>query len=149
MSKRLFLILVATLGLALSAQAPADAVESYPLTCLIGPANEVIVSFDGSDSAVRFHASNGPASSGLQPGQCAFNDRAVTWTQTVMCFKGRAVRQIFINGTTVDVGHSIFESSPRGMLMRQAMYGPTKLMNFRVHWGGNNRACLVIDKFGV
>ena len=33
--------------------------------------------------------------------------------------------------------------------MRQAMYGPTKLMNFKVHRDPSHAYCFIIDSFGV
>jgi hypothetical protein len=71
MSKRLSIIfgLAFALGLPLAASAPARA-ASFPFTCQIGTMNGVLI--NGNAVVLNFTKSNGPASSGLQPGQCAF-----------------------------------------------------------------------------
>jgi hypothetical protein len=57
---------------------PAPTVPSLSLVCKIGGANGM-ASFDGPTGLanITFEKSKGSAASGLQPGQCAFADRAI------------------------------------------------------------------------
>ena len=114
------------------------------MTCQIGQTN--VVNIDQNLVIVRFFDSNGPASSGLQAGQCAFEDRAVRASEpTNLCLSG-AVTALYFTGTSIGVAHF---SGPGTSLLQAAMFGPTKLMNFTVHNNNPAENCFVIDKFGV
>jgi hypothetical protein len=143
MSKRISLVLAFALGLPLAALAPASA--SYPFNCRIGTNNAVSVNSSQYYYTVHFSRSKGPAASGLRPGQCAYLDRAVRASEpTVLCFLSPVigVYPTEYNGRTVS---QAFFSGPGSGLLRAAIFGPTKLMNFTVH----NVGCFQIDTFGV
>lgn len=126
-----------------AAPAPPPA-TSFPMTCQIGQTN--VVSIDQNLVTVRFYNSNGPASSGLQAGQCAFEDRAVRGNEpSNLCLSG-AVTALYFTGTSIGVAHF---SGPGTSLLQAAMFGPTKLMNFTVHNNNPAQNCFVIDRFGV
>ena len=148
MLKRLALILALALGLPLSALAPADA-ASFPFTCKIGTMNAA--SWTAPNSAeVTFSRSKGPASSGLQPGECAYSNRAVKASEPdLFCPFKATTLQMGFHGTPANRAPSVF-GGPGSVLLAAAVSGPTKLMNFMVHNGGEgpDGPCFVIDHFG-
>lgn len=144
MSKRVSLILALASVLPVTASAPASA-QSYPFTCQIGTMNGMAVG--GGHAALTFTRSNGPAASGLQPGQCAFSDRAVKSSEpNSLCFPG-TVTAIQFSGSTVVKGFFTAFSGPGSSVMQSGVFGPTKLMNFTVHNDGGG--CMAVDSFGV
>ncbi len=159
MLKRLSLILVVAvvaLGLPLSARAPADA-ASYMLTCQIGPMNLVRLNFQGGVPGgigytdVNFRKANGPASSGLQPGQCAWPDRGMNANEpSWLCAPARGtmgVNTIAFRGTTVT---QVTYVGGGNALLQTALYGPTQLMNIYVYSENvlEPGGCLIVDHFG-
>ena len=153
MLKRLSVVIAValTFGLPVATSAPASA-QSYPFTCSLGGVGGA-AAVDGTANvgAVQFARSKGAVAAGLQPGQCAFGDRAVKSTEpTQLCFAVHPNVIIFI-GSVVDKQNTSF-TGPGAALMESAIFGPTKLMNFTVHngtMGGVQGPCFVIDSFGV
>jgi hypothetical protein len=145
--KSLALILVGifAFGLVLSTSTPARA-ESYPFTCKIGTMNRPIKFNDvfSGLADVSFSSSIGAVAAGLQPGQCAFSDRAVRPSEPhTLCFA------VTLGGVTINQGAVISEaqtSGPGQHLLLAALFGPTTLMNFTVHAAGT---CLSVDSYGV
>jgi hypothetical protein len=159
MSKRLSLILVVAvvaLGLPLLTPAPAHA-ASYLLTCQIGPMDPVRLDFQGGVpgglgyTEVNFQKANGPASSGLRPGQCAWPDRGMNSDEpSWLCAPARGtlgLNSVTFRGTTVT---QVTYVGGTNALLQTALYGPTQLMNIYVYSepqltpGG----CLIVDHFG-
>lgn len=63
---------------------PAPTVVSYPMTCRAGGVFEVAST--GKGVRIGFGGSSGPASAGLEPGQCAWADRALNeYEPPVLC----------------------------------------------------------------
>jgi len=118
---------------------PGPAPVSWPMTCQI-VGNGVLVEVPpppGSvdTDVVNFSVSKGPASSGLKPGQCAFEDRAVKASEpSSLCFAQGMVVQ-----------------GPEAALVKTATKGPTTQMKFMVHRASILFAggCWWIDHFGV
>jgi hypothetical protein len=143
--------LALTFGLPFATPAPASA-QSYPFTCSIGGVGAAAaVNGAANVGAVQFARSRGAVAAGLQPGQCAFSDRAVRDSEpTQLCF-AVTPRVIIFVGPVVDKQGTTF-TGPGAALMQSALFGPTKLMNFMVHagsLGGVDLPCFVIDSFGV
>ena len=167
MLKRLSLILAIALGSSLTTiasakvkaepgktiQAPGSTrhARSYTLSCLIGDANSV--QLWGLSSAIvayiEFGRTRGPASAGLQPGQCAYVDRAVTTHESdFLCFKP-ILSDLNLAFQARAINAWGFGSSPGGALLHQTFFKPAKLMNFKVHSGAFKYGpCLMIDHFG-
>ena len=104
MLKRFSLILAVALSLPLSTTAPAHA-QSYPLTCQIGTMNPTWVLIKDGSAGVEFQKAKGPASSGLQPGQCAWNDRAMSASEPNCSeFIGTPLTEIHFSGTSLYSG---------------------------------------------
>lgn len=148
MLKRLALILALALGLPLSTLAPAGA-ASFPFTCKIGAMNAAMWTAPNS-ATVTFSRSKGPASSGLQPGECAYSNRAVKTSEpNQFCPFSATILQMGFHFTAANRVPSVF-GGPGSVLLAAAVSGPTKLMNFTVHNGGEgpDGPCFVIDHFG-
>ena len=149
MVMRLSIILTTLLavGLPFAAAVPASAQQDYPMTCRIGSMNAAVVAPGENLADVSFERSNGPASSGLQPGQCAFEDRAVRASEpSSLCFQA-AIFWIKFNGAIATPSFT----GPGAALLTSAVSGPTKLMTFSVHsWNIPNLTgtCFQIDTFG-
>jgi hypothetical protein len=162
MLKRLSLILVVAVvawGLPLSAPAPADATQSYMLTCQIGPMNTVRLDFEGGVPGgfgytdVNFQKASGPASSGLQPGQCAWPDRGMNANEpSWLCAQARGtlgLNTVTFRGTTVT---QVTYIGGGNALLQAVLHGPTQLMNIYVYSGPGTYygpgPCLFVDHFG-
>jgi hypothetical protein len=134
-------------GLQFATSAPVSA-QSYPLTCRIVPMNGLL--FKTERSYITFVRGSGLASSGVQPGTCAWLDRAFRPAEAnELCFPSPTFTQIVFSGATVTSGE-LFLSGPAAALVTAAILGPPTVMNFSVHAiqlpGGS---CLNIDTFGV
>jgi hypothetical protein len=131
MSKRLSLILAVALSLPLATIAPAKA-QSYPLTCQIGQQNQVYFLLGYSAAAVTFQQANAPASSGVQPGFCAWADRAFHPGE-LSCLNVLSLGSIPILGLQNGrVSRASFDGSTPGKILNQAINGPTKSITFMV-----------------
>jgi hypothetical protein len=122
--------------------------QSYPMTCEISSASLVLVDIGRNLATVTFSRSNGPVASGLQPGQCAWSDRAVrTDEPAVLCLEASIDRITLRSGSTSSGSFN----GPGAAVLQSAIYGPTKLMNFMVQQsnipsiGG---LCMQIESYG-
>jgi hypothetical protein len=137
--------LVFGLPAVLTATAPAGA-ASYPLTCQTGSTNSLMII--SGNAFVIFTPSKGPASAGLQPGQCAWADRAVSATEPHMLCLQTTPANLIIRGGTVTNQPDTFSGSG-GALAAAAAFGTSKLMTFMVHNNsGGVFGCLAIDTYG-
>ncbi len=157
MLKRLLLILVVALALPLSALAPADATPAYMLNCKIGSMNIVRVDYRGGApgqsgvTAVHFRKASGPTSSGLQPGQCSWPDRAMKANEpSWLCATGQGTlginTMVFMGATAPRVTY-VGNGNP---LLQAVLGGSTQLLNMMVRlepWAGDNAGCLVVNYF--
>jgi hypothetical protein len=124
---------------------PADAAPSYPLTCQIGAPNALI--YVNGFFLVTFEPSSGPASHGLQPGQCAWADRAVGANEPHnLGFPATITGANFKAGALVN--QSLLLQGPGGALATAAAMGTPKLMTFMVHASPGIFANLTIDSYG-
>jgi hypothetical protein len=100
-SKRFSLILAVVLSLPLLPVGPAEA-QSYPLTCQIGTMNQVLMDIVDGWGGIYFTKSTRPASSGLSPGQCGWNDRGMLTSEpALLCFQGIGISNITLKGATL------------------------------------------------
>jgi len=119
------------------------------MTCQIGTMNGIYIN-PPAIAGVTFAKSNGAVATGLQPGQCAFGDRAVKADEpNQLCFSPAGITGIFLNGKAITGGASF--SGPGERVLLNAVFGPTTLMNFTVHQGPgiNGKPCFIVDHFGV
>jgi hypothetical protein len=129
----------------LTTSPPADAATSYPLTCQIGAANS-LMDLNGF-FVVTFEPSIGPASRGLQPGQCAWADRAVSSSEPHLLALQATLTNVILKGGTV-TSQSLTFSGPGAALAMAAASGTPKLMTFMVHASPGLFANLTIDSYG-
>jgi hypothetical protein len=118
---------------------------SSQMSCQIGQMNQVGIL--NTMTLVNFAQSNGPTASGVNPGQCAFEDRAAE--ASYLCFATPTPYTAIFQGTTV-LGQIYYGDNPgAGAVLNAAANGPTKLMNFTVHSGTmGSIPCWIVDKFG-
>jgi len=157
-----------------SGPTPDKSHGSWPMTCRISQNNWMYINGGGSAAHIVFFPSKGAASAGLDPGQCAFLDRAVEQSEPFqLCFTG-SVSSIAFNfeaaqpagsfvgpGTGPSSTTNIAFAGPGAALLSTALNGPPKLMNFMVHKDASNPTvlsltltsagdtCWVIDKYGT
>ncbi len=157
MLKRLSLIFIVAFGLPLSALAPADAAQSYMLNCEIGSMNAVRLDFEGGVPGghgytdVNFRHASGPTSSGLQPGQCSWPDRAMNANEPYwLCAPAPGtlgVNTVTIRGSTVPQVTYVGNGNP---LLQAVLGGSTQLVNMMVQserWAGDPDGCLFVTYF--
>jgi len=122
----------------------------FPMTCQISLQNQT--SLYGAVAYVGVYRSLGPASSGLTPGQCAFEDRAIRPDELrPLCFPGTITSITFRGTYIVDASQSPTTfGGPGAAVLRAVVAGPTKLVNVMVHAGMmGGVSCWIVDKFGV
>jgi hypothetical protein len=142
---RLALVIAVALSVPLFPAAPAGA-ANYPLTCKLGQLNDVY--FNQIGIVITIQPSAGPASSGLQPGQCAFEDRGIRASEPkALCLPGAAVTAMDFQGGKMNAFGSSF-SGPGAAVIHTAIFGPTSIANFTVHNRSDNQ-CFVVDTVGV
>jgi hypothetical protein len=137
-------VVVFALSLPFASATPANA-QSYPLTCRIGKMNGMAM--DNGLYLVPFTKGTGLVAAGVQPGSCAWLDRAFKPSEpSALCAKGTVVNLAFTNGVVVQ--NSTTFGGPGGTLLQTAVFGPTTLMSFTVHATTGLLACLMIDSYG-
>jgi hypothetical protein len=141
----MILTIAFALGLPLAVAGPAGAQQSYPLTCKIGTMNSEQIGGPLPIQTLEFSKSTAPASSGLQPGQCAWTDRGFKPSEpSQICFHAGISGIVITNGTPIAGTFT----GPGAALAKAAAVGPTTLMNFSVHAGSTIGPCLIVDQYG-
>jgi hypothetical protein len=123
--------------------------KSVLMTCRIGQMNNACMACNtgpgASPAGVTFSHSTGPASSGLQPGECAFEDRAVRASEPyVLCFAA-SIQSMQFNGSVIS---GVFFNGPGTAILNHVANGPTEVMHFMVHQGASPFPCMIIDRYG-
>lgn len=137
-------VVVFALGLPFTSATPANA-QSYPLTCRIGKMDGMAM--DNGLYLVPFTKGTGPVAAGVQPGSCAWLDRAFKPSEpAALCVKGTVVTLAFTNGVVVQNSTSF--GGPGSAVLQAAVFGPTTLMSFTVHNTQGILACLMVDSYG-
>jgi hypothetical protein len=150
MLKPLFAALAIAFALPLlGAATPAPL--NYSLTCQIGKTNAVDLATNGSGSVViTINKSPTPASSGVQPGACAWQDRGMRPAEpSALCFTNAGIGGIsLVNGAMT--AYLPTASGPATILTTRALAGPTTLFIVSAHSGTMlGTPCFVVDQFGV
>jgi hypothetical protein len=143
MLKRLrFIALAVVMMLPIAVHAPANA-AGFPMTCDID--NTLLTFVQGNSVTMLFRVSVGPAASGLQPGQCAFEDRAVRASEPhALCFSAN-VTSLSFTGASLATGGALF-GGPGAKIVKAAMYGPPLLITYVVrNTTSGGQSCFVID----
>ena len=150
MLRSITLTLGISMALSLIETATAEAAPtSYPLTCRGGGGTLGLATTDNSAS-FYFTKSNGPAASGLEPGQCSWQDRAISATAEPTCLKQSvpgAVAWIF--AAQAERSRS-YVSSPTGTHWMRDLLEANKFVTFQVYNPGNATigSCFVVTRIG-
>ncbi len=150
MLREIFLAVAMTMVLPFIGAGTAEAAPTtYPLSCRGGGGTLGLATTDNS-ALFYFTKSNGPAASGLQPGQCSWQDRPIAATGEPTCLKQSypgAVAWIF--PAAGERGRSYF-SSPTGSHWMRDLLDASKFVTFQVYnpGGGSSGDCFIVTRVG-
>jgi hypothetical protein len=119
-------------------------IRSLPLTCRIGQMNSGYLWGNGAGD-VAFFSSTGPAS-GVQAGECAFEDRAVKASEPHALCVDASLSEVKLDSGGIKI---ISFQGAGAQILNSVADGPTRLMNFMVHLNApTHAACWIIDRYG-
>ena len=136
--------------LILGATPHAANAANFPMTCVVS--SNPIKMGTGDRFEIHFRKTHGPAVNGVKPGECTFNDRAITAAEpSDLCVKA-TLTSLLVNG-----GFSTFYvdaafGGPAGPMLNALSIPKATLENLTVHTGGpgvDGAPCFEVDSYGV